>query len=205
MRNGKLVNSENATLVLAPCPFLRTSPAQNAVQVSNYLFQGNLNPQRGGSAVLTATNPSGNSGFVTDTVFGQARTVYAVAGAASPAPPRAGSLTRRKTRSRATAIPWSSSSPSTPAPPAGGEFSIARILRAPKAYTWTSGFITYFSGVSSSALDRLVAGTYYHVVLVKRPGEVLVYLNGRLVASRNPTDLGVMAAALSRTNSSVSF
>ena len=59
-------------------------PAQNAVQVSNYLFQGNLNPQRAGSAVLTATNPSGNNDFVTDTVFGQVRTVYAVAGAATP-------------------------------------------------------------------------------------------------------------------------
>ena len=58
--------------------------AQNAIQVSNYLFQGNLNPQRVGSAILTATNPSGNSGFVTDTVFGQSRTVYAVAGAPSP-------------------------------------------------------------------------------------------------------------------------
>ena len=59
-----------------------------------------------------------------------------------------------------------------------------------------SGFLTYHSGVSSSAEDKLVAGIYYHVVMVKRPGEVSLYLNGRLVASRNPTDLGVMAAAL---------
>src|SRR5258706_1110991 len=60
------------------------SHAQNAVQVSNYLFQGNLIPQRTGSAALTASNPSGNNRFVTDTVFGQVRTVYDVTGAASP-------------------------------------------------------------------------------------------------------------------------
>ncbi len=60
------------------------SQAQNAVQVSNYLFQGSLNPQRVGSAPLTAANPSGNNRFVTDTVFGQPRTVYDVQGARSP-------------------------------------------------------------------------------------------------------------------------
>ncbi len=55
---------------------LGLSQAQNAVQVSNYLFQGTLNPQRAGSAPLAASNASGNNRFITDSVFGQTRTVY---------------------------------------------------------------------------------------------------------------------------------
>ncbi|MCX6606469.1 MAG: hypothetical protein NTV52_23155 [Acidobacteria bacterium] len=172
-------------------------PAQNAVQVSNYLFQGNLNPQRGGSAVLTATNPSGNSGFVTDTVFGQARTVYAVAGAASPRAAQGGLTYQAKDK-----VPRDNYSMEFVLAFNAGStgwrriFDCQNLTRSEGLYLDPSGFITYHSGVSSSAENRLVAGTYYHVVLVKRPGEVLVYLNGRLVASRNPTDLGVMAAAL---------
>ena len=141
-------------------------PAQNAVQVSNYLFQGNLNPQRGGSAVLTATNPGGLTYQAKDKV---PRDNYSMEFVLAF---NAGSTGWRRI------------------------FDCQNLTRSEGLYLDPSGFITYHSGVSSTAENRLVAGTYYHVVLVKRPGEVLVYLNGRLVASRNPTDLGVMAAAL---------
>lgn len=172
-------------------------PAQNAVQVSNYLFQGNLNPQRGGSAVLKATNPSGNSGFVTDTVFGQVRTVYAVAGLASPRSAQGGLTYQAKDK-----VPRDSYSMEFIFAMNAGSTGWRRIFdglnltRSEGLYLDPSGFITYHSGVSSSAGDKLDAGTYYHVVLVKRPGEVLVYLNGRLVASRSPTDIGTMVSAL---------
>ena len=171
--------------------------AQNAIQVSNYLFQGNLNPQRVGSAILTATNPSGNSGFVTDTVFGQSRTVYAVAGAPSPLSAQGGLTYQAKDK-----VPRDSYSMEFILAFSAGSTGWRRIFdgqnltRSEGLYLDPSGFITYHSGVSSSALDRLVAGTYYHIVLVKRPAEVLVYVNGRLVASRNPTDLGVMSPVL---------
>ena len=172
-------------------------PAQNAIQVSNYLFQGNLNPQRSGSAPLTATNPSGNSTFVTDTVFGQSRTVYAVAGSASPRSAQGGLTYQAKDK-----VPRDNYSMEFIFAMSAGSTGWRRVFdglnltRSEGLYLDPSGFLTYYSGVSSTAEDKLAAGTYYHVVLVKRPGELILYLNGRLVASRTPTDLGVMAAAL---------
>ena len=134
--------------------------AQNAIQVSNYLFQGNLNPQRVGSAILTATNPSGNSGFVTDTVFGQSRTVYAVAGAPSPLSAQGGLTYQAKDK-----VPRDSYSMEFIVAFSAGSTGWRRIFdgqnltRSEGLYLDPSGFITYHSGVSSSALDRLVAGT----------------------------------------------
>lgn len=182
-------------LFLTLVPLL--AQAQNAVQVSNYLFQGNFNPQRSGSAALVPTDPSGNSRFVTDTVFGQERTVYQVTGAASPRTAQGGLTYQAKdkvTRDRYSmefVLAMNS-----------GTTGWRRILdvqnrsRSEGLYLDPSGFITYHSGVSSSGTDRLNAGTYYHVVLVKAPGQVQVYVNGRMVASRNDTPLGVMSATL---------
>ena len=171
--------------------------AQNAVQVSNYLFQGNLNPQRSGSAPLTAVNPGGNNRFVSETVFGQVRTVYEITGSASPRAAQGGLTYLAKDKT-----PRDSYSMEFIFAMNAGSTGWRRVYdcmnrtRSEGLYLDPSGFVTYHSGVSSSANDRLAAGTYYHVILVKRPGEVLIYLNGRLVASRTPTDLGIMSATL---------
>ena len=171
--------------------------AQNAVQVSNYLFQGNLNPQRSGSAPLTAANPGGNNRFVSDTVFGQVRTVYEITGSANPRAAQGGLtyLAKEKT-------PRDSYSMEFIFAMNAGTSGWRRLYdglnrtRSEGLYLDPSGFVTYYSGVSSSGNDRLAAGTYYHVILVKRAGEVLLYLDGRLVASRTGTDLGIMNATL---------
>ncbi len=171
--------------------------AQNAVQVSNYLFQNNFNPQRNGSAALTPANPSGNNRFVTDTVFGQTRTVYEITGSASPRAAQGGLTYQAKDKvardrySMEFILAMNSNS-------SGWRrvYDCLNRSRSEGLYLDPSGFLTYFSGVSSSGADRLAVATYYHVVMVKVPGQVQLYLNGRLVASRSDTPLGEMNAAL---------
>lgn len=177
---------------------LGLSQAQNAVQVSNYLFQGTLNPQRAGSAALTASNPSGNNRFITDSVFGQTRTVYDIQGSRSPLSAQGGLTYQAKDK-----VPRDNYSMEFVFAMSAGStgwrrvYGCVNLTRAEGLYLDPSGFLSYFSGVSSTGNDRLAAGTYYHVVLVKKPGELLLYLNGALVASRAAgTPLGVMDAAL---------
>ncbi|MCX6612140.1 MAG: hypothetical protein NTW74_14955, partial [Acidobacteria bacterium] len=57
-------------------------------------------------------------------------------------------------------------------------------------YLDPSGFLNYYSGASSVGNDRLAVGTYYHVVVVKRPREIYLYLNGALVASATGVTIG---------------
>ncbi len=172
--------------------------AQNAVQVSNYLFQGNLNPQRTGSAPLAETNPSGNNKFVTDTVFGQQRLVYDVTGTASPRTAQGGLTYQAKGK----VAPDTYSMEFIFAMSAGSTgwrrvYGCENLQNGEGIYVDPSGYIAYYSGVSSTANDKLTNGTYYHLIMVKSPGALQLYLNGALVASRSDgTTLGVMDAKL---------
>jgi uncharacterized protein (TIGR03437 family) len=172
------------------------SQAQTAVQVSSYLFQDTLNPQRVGSAALTGVNPTGGNRFVTDTVFGQQRRVYEVAGFPSPISSQGGLTYQAKDK-----VARDTYSMEFIFSIAAGSSGWRRVYDcinrtgSEGLYLDPSGFLNYYSGVSSTSNDKLTAGTYYHVVLVKRPGELLLYLNGALVASRTDgTSLGVMNA-----------
>jgi uncharacterized protein (TIGR03437 family) len=171
--------------------------AQNAVLVSSYLFQGNLNPQRVGSEPLKAVNPSGNNRFLTETVFGQVRTVYEMQGAASPISAQGGLTYQAKDK-----VPRDNYSMEFIfALNAGGTgwrriYDCINRTGSEGLYVDPSGFLNYYSGVSSGPSATLATGTYYHVIVVKKPGEMLLYFNGSLVASRgNGTDLGIMGAA----------
>src|SRR5947209_3349849 len=53
--------------------------------VTTYLFNNNLSAQESGAPALTAVDPQATSGFQTDTVFGQSRTVYNFIGNTTPA------------------------------------------------------------------------------------------------------------------------
>lgn len=166
---------------------------QNAVQVSNYLFQNNFNPQRSGSLALTPTNPSNNNRFLTDTVFGQQRSVYEVAGSPSPIAAQGGLTYQAKDKvardNYSVEFILSMNSPGS------GWRRIWDGLnrrRSEGLYVDPSGFLAFFSGVSSGGNDRVATGTYYHIVLVKRPQDLSIYLNGRLVGSRSSVGFGVM-------------
>ena len=183
--------------ILSLFVLMSLSQAQNAVQVSNYLFQGNLNPQRAGSAALTATNPSGNNRFVSDTVFGQTRTVYDVTGARSPLSAQGGLTYQAKDKvprdNYSVEFVFKMDAQST-----GWRriYGCVNLQRGEGLYLDPSGYLAYYSGVSSTANDKLLAGTYYHVIMVKKPGAVLLYVNGLLVASRlDGTTLGIMDPA----------
>ncbi len=65
--------------------FIFGSISNAATLAAAYTFSGNLNAQEGGVAALTAVDPLGNNGFVTDTVFGSSRTVYSFNGNTTPA------------------------------------------------------------------------------------------------------------------------
>jgi uncharacterized protein (TIGR03437 family) len=171
--------------------------AQDAVQVSGYFFQNTLNPQRVGSAALKASNPSGNNRFVTDTVFGQVRTVYDVTGSANPRSAQGGLTYEAKDK-----VPRNNYSVEFVLAMSAGStgwrriYGCVNLTRGEGLYLDPSGFLAYYSGVSSTANDKLAAGTYYHVVMVKKPGEVQLYVNGALVASRaDGTALAEMDAA----------
>ena len=167
------------------------------MQVSGYFFQNTLNPQRVGSAALTASNPSGNNRFVTDTVFGQARTVYDVTGSANPRSAQGGTHIpgegQGSSQQLFDGIRLCVSAGST-----GWRriYGCVNLTRSEGLYLDPSGYLAYYSGVSANtAIGKLAAGTYYHVIMVKKPGEVLLYVNGVLVASRSDgTPLGEMDA-----------
>jgi uncharacterized protein (TIGR03437 family) len=166
--------------------------AQTAVQVSSYFFQNNFNPQRAGSDPITPVDPSGRSSFLTDTVFGQPRTVYNIEGAATPREAQGGLTWRGKDKI------------------ATDTYSMEFIFSMREADGWRriydcnnrrvseglyldpSGLLNYYSGASSSGNDRLAANTYYHVIIVKRPREIYLYLNGNLVASATNVFIGEM-------------
>jgi uncharacterized protein (TIGR03437 family) len=172
--------------------------AQNAVQVSNYLFQDSFNPQRTGSAALTPSNPSGNNRFLTETVLGQSRRVYEMTGAASPRTAQGGFTYNAKNK-----VPRDNYSVdfvfAFNAPILGNWRRILDVSNRGSSeglYIDTSSYINYYSGAGTN-INAFQAGTYYHVALVKRPGEIFVYVNGALVASRTGgTPLGVMNETL---------
>ena len=51
---------------------------------ATYLFRGSLNAEQGAVPALSAVDPSGVAGFVSDAVLGNARTVYNFGGATTP-------------------------------------------------------------------------------------------------------------------------
>src|SRR5207245_2509816 len=57
---------------------------------ATYFFNDTLAAQQGGVPALTATDPLGANAFLTDTVYGQSRRVYAFNGNASPPNQQAG-------------------------------------------------------------------------------------------------------------------
>jgi hypothetical protein len=76
-----------ATLLLI---FAAEGFAAQAGLVASYSFYNSLAAQEGGVVALVPINPLGANGFVSDTVFGQTRTVYAFNGNAMPIDQQAG-------------------------------------------------------------------------------------------------------------------
>jgi hypothetical protein len=63
--------------------FVTANAFAAAIPVAEYAFNNNFNSSIGGAPALTAVDPLGSSGFRTDTVFGQTRTVYDFTGTTS--------------------------------------------------------------------------------------------------------------------------
>jgi uncharacterized protein (TIGR03437 family) len=173
-------------LLAATCGFAQ--PA--AVQVASYYFQNNFNAQRGAAEPITPVDPTNTSRFITDTVFGQSRTVYDIREAPTPRDNQGGltfTAGNRITRNTYTVEMVFAIQ--------GGngwrrifDCNVRRLSEG--LYLDPSGFLNYYSGASSTGNDRLAVGTYYHVVIVKRPREIYLYLNGALVASATNVGIG---------------
>ncbi len=159
--------------------------AQPAVQVSSYLFQDSFNAQRPGSAPLTPVNPSGANRFITETVFGQPRLVYEIVGSPSPISAQGGLTYQAKGKVAINSYSFELVFSMT------GATGWRRLLeynnrrRSEGLYLDPSGFLAFFSGLSSNGTNRLAAGTYYHVIVTKNVGSIALYVNGALFASRN--------------------
>jgi uncharacterized protein (TIGR03437 family) len=174
-------------------------PQTPAVQVSSYLFQNTLDAQRPGSPALTAVDPLGRNNFRRDVVLGQERFVYETGGTATPLASQAG-LTYRA----AGLLPRENYSIEILFTFTGAENIWRRIYSpdnraaATGLYLDPSGWFDYYSGVNSLNKHQPIRnGTYSHIVIVKRPGEIDLYLNGQLVGSRGSgTLLGLMTPAL---------
>lgn len=166
--------------------------AQNAVQVSSYFFQNNFNPQRAGSDPIVPVDPSGQNRFITDNVFGQPRVVYDIQGSPTPREAQGGLTWKGKGKigldSYSMEFIFSTSDPS------GWRriYDCNNRRLSEGLYLDPSGFLNYYSGASSTGNDKLVVNTYYHVVIVKKPREIYLYLNGNLVASATGVGIGEM-------------
>jgi Concanavalin A-like lectin/glucanases superfamily len=69
------------SLLIGACAVCFAGIASAATPVATYEFQNTLNSDQGGAVpALTAIDPEGTSGFVTDTVMGNPQTVYAFNG-----------------------------------------------------------------------------------------------------------------------------
>ncbi len=170
-----------------------------AVQVSSYLFQTTLEAQRPGSPALTPTDPLGRNTFRRDNVLGQERFVYETGGTATPLASQAGLSYRA-----AGLLPREDYSIEILFTFLGAENIWRRIYSpdnraaATGLYLDPSGWFDYYSGVNTSNKHQPIRnGVYSHIVIVKRPGEIFLYLNGELVGSRGSgTLLGLMTPAL---------
>ncbi len=188
-------NIISAFLLVASCGF-----SQPAVQVASYFFQNNFNAQRPSAEAITPVDPAGTSRFITDTVFGQSRTVYDIRDSPSPRSAQGGlTFTAGNRIARDT-------------------YSVEMVFAIQNANGWRrifdcnnrrlseglyldpSGFLNYYSGASSVGNDRLAVGTYYHVVVVKRPREIYLYLNGALVASATGVSIGEIDPVYNASN-----
>lgn len=175
--------------------------AQPAVQAASYFFQNNFDAQHGAAEPITPVDPTNTSRFITDTVLGESRTVYDIRQAPTPRANQGG-LTwvggNRITRDTYTVEMVFAIQGST-----GWrrifDCNVRRISEG--LYIDPSGFLNFYSGASSSGNDRLVAGTYYHVVIVKRPRDLSLYLNGNLVASATNVLLGEIDSRFNPNNS----
>ena len=184
-----------ALLLLAAAAAFPQTPA---VQASSYLFQNTLEAQRPGSPPLTPIDPAGRNNFRLDTVLGQQRFVYEMLGSASPRTAQAGlaynaaGLVPRENYSVEILFTFT------------GTENIWRRIYDPNngsssgLYLDPSGWFDYYSGVNSLNKHQPIRnGTWSHIIIVKRPGEIELYLNGQLVGSRGSgTLLGLMTPAL---------
>jgi len=78
----KIISSLIGGAVLAAT--FATSAHATATLQAQYLFDNNLNSNVAGAPDLIATDPSSTSAFVTDTVYGDSRTVYQFNGTSTP-------------------------------------------------------------------------------------------------------------------------
>ena len=69
-------------LMYGSAVLLLTSPSWGATLDASYFFQNTLNAQQSGAPALTAIDPTGTSGFVSDPTLG--RTVYNFSGSTTP-------------------------------------------------------------------------------------------------------------------------
>lgn len=170
--------------------------AQNAVQVSAYHFQNNLKPFRADSKPLVAVDPSNGNSFVTDTVFGQQRTVYDIQGRENPKEAQGGLTYQGKDK--------------TPR----DNYSAEIVIKLPATAEWRkildfrnrsaseglyldpSGWLS-FNNVAGTDAEKITSGNYFHAVAVKASGTLSLYMNGVLAGFRTdtgPPGVGLMPA-----------
>ncbi len=151
-------------------------PAQNASLVGAYTFQNTLNSGFGGAPALLATDPGGRSGFMSDTVNGQTRTVYRFEGSASEQAGltlEAGNLLNPQSYSIEMLFAFTE-----------GAGQLRRIF---DNLDRTSDRGLYFNAANQFEFSRLSRGTYVyptgqyvHLVLTVSANRAMLYANGTL-------------------------
>lgn len=165
-------------------------PAFSASLVATYSFSGNLDAQQSGVPALSATDPLGQNAFVNDTVDGNARTVFAFNGNATPPIQQAG-------------LTFNDSS-NLIGPPS---YSIELVFKFSDLNGWRrivdvqnrqsdDGFYVapghqlsvYPTATGTTALSP---NTYYDVILTDSGSTVVAYLNGSQEFSVNDPQMNL--------------
>ncbi len=161
-------------LFLVSCLWAQNPPA---TLVSTYTFGNSLEPARAGSPALTAANPQNQNRFLTDTVFGENRTVYEWGGAATNA--QQGGLIysglNRFSRTSYTLELIMRFNSST---------GFRRIIDLTNRTTNTGLYLNpanrleWFAGFSGG--EFAAGGAYNHIVVAVTGNSLTVYLNNQL-------------------------
>jgi hypothetical protein len=163
------------------------------VPVATYGFQNTFAADQSGVASLTAVDPLGTSGFVTDTLYGQTRQVYNFNGQASPPANQSGltvnttSLISPTVYSVATVFEFN------------GNAGWRRILDVQNRqsdsgfYVDPSNNLDVFPVAGGTA--AFTAGVYHSVVLTVSSGTVNAYLDGILQFTSNTTVMNITDTA----------
>jgi hypothetical protein len=180
------------------------SIANAATPIATYQFNNTFAPNEVGRIALTASDPAGTSVFMTDTVLGQSRTVWAFNGSASPPAQQSG----------VTAVTIGQISPQSYSVDMVLEFLTGqnawrRIIDVENRQSDAGFYVNPSNNLAVFPVSGSTAawsnGVYHHLVMTDNGTTVIGYLDGVSQFTTNTTIMNLDADPVNNPNRLMGF